>query len=384
MSDWKKSQDQVNFSQYQLGPRENYELLSPFVQPSPYGSEYHFGEEQSFSPLISPAITPNVNFNQLSFQSNPNQFTELTSPALQPLQSQKMDQLNLHTGHVQESPITEAYFNRNGSSPYIGPRKGYVPSPLVHSQPYSNSYESTSGTTLYELADTNMQRQGSNQFFSLLPPSSAAEIAIESNSGTPKIAPVTPSQLMQLNSGSQSEFCKPEPGKKPSRKKSTANLKPLLPFVQDASNAIPNTAQVLAYKSNYQTLLEGQGEHIGVGKDSQLASGVKHRKISHKEAEQQRRDKLKHAFKVVKAILPPMKDKNPSKVMVLKKAKEYILDIAHDKEQQYEELKQISLYVQQLKELIGQAGMQVPEHQKYIKTPRVKEANEGFGSDEDD
>ncbi|KAJ3326028.1 hypothetical protein HDV06_002413 [Boothiomyces sp. JEL0866] len=383
MTDWKKPQDQVNFNQYQQGPRENYELLSPFVQPSPYGSEYHFGEEQSFSPLISPAITPNVNFNQLSFQTSQNQFTELTSPALQPQQSHQLDQMNMHTGHIQESSMQEAYFNRNSSSPYIGPKKGYIPSPLVSSQPYSNSYESTSGTTLYELTDTNMQRQGSNQFFSLLPPSSATDNIAESNSATPKIAPVTPSQLMQINSANN-EFSKPEPGRKSSRKKSNANLKPLLPFVQDSGKAAPNAAQMLAYKSNYQTLLEGQGEHLGVGKDSQLASGVKHRKISHKEAEQLRRDKLKHAFKIVKAILPPMKDKNPSKVMVLRKAKEYILDIVHDKEQQYEELKSVNAYVLQLQDLITQAGLQVPEYQKFSRTLRVKEANDGFGSDEED
>ncbi|KAJ3261777.1 hypothetical protein HK103_004728 [Boothiomyces macroporosus] len=380
MTDWKNPQDQVNFNQFQQGPRENYELLSPFVQPSPYGSEYHFGEEQSFSPLISPAITPNVNFNQLSFQTNSNQFTELTSPALQPQHSHQLEQMNMHGGHMQDSPMQESYFNRSSSSPYIGPKKGYVPSPLVSSQPFSNSYE-----------NTNMQRQASNQFFSLLPPSSASDSIVESNSATPKIAPVTPSQLMQLNSVNNNEFSKPEPGRKASRKKSNANLKPLLPFVQDSGKAAPTAAHVLAYKSNYQTLLEGQGEHLGVGKDSQLANGVKHRKISHKEAEQQRRDKLKHAFKVVKAILPPMKDKNPSKVMVLKKgnvlltlAKEYILDIIHEKEQQYEELKGVNAYVSQLQQLLTQSGIQFPEYQKYVKAPRVKEANDGFGSDEDD
>ncbi len=48
-------------------------------------------------------------------------------------------------------------------------------------------------------------------------------------------------------------------------------------------------------------------------------NGMVVKKISHKEAEQKRRDNLKNSFKKVKAVLPPMKEKAPSKVLILKK-----------------------------------------------------------------
>lgn len=49
-----------------------------------------------------------------------------------------------------------------------------------------------------------------------------------------------------------------------------------------------------------------------------MAGGVQVRKTSHKEAEQKRRDVLKNCFKIVKNVLPPMKEKAPSKVQILK------------------------------------------------------------------
>ena len=58
----------------------------------------------------------------------------------------------------------------------------------------------------------------------------------------------------------------------------------------------------------------------------QAYAGVK---ISHKEAEQKRRDVLKQAFDDVRAVLPPI-DKNPSKVCILQRARERILQLEEE------------------------------------------------------
>jgi hypothetical protein len=121
-------------------------------------------------------------------------------------------------------------------------------------------------------------------------------------------APLTPSQLMQMNK-------ERPPSRRSSKGSTTPSLKPLLPVTPTMR---PEDADILAHKSNYQTVVEGYGEAFGI-QDNSVSGTIKVKKTSHKEAEQKRRDNLKHHFKIVKQVLPPGRDKNLSKVMILKK-----------------------------------------------------------------
>ena len=74
----------------------------------------------------------------------------------------------------------------------------------------------------------------------------------------------------------------------------------------------------LESQSNYQNLLQGSGSVLGVMNDSELVMGVGQRKLTHKTAEQRRRDCLKSGYDELRDMLPNC-DKAASKVEVLKK-----------------------------------------------------------------
>lgn len=173
-----------------------YELLSPF----PYGFAFDVQEEMSFTPLISPAITPLIDMNNLSLYqaSNLYAFSPLNSPALLPI-------CNTHP-----TPPTRPKGTRNRS----GSRK----------------------------RDTEL--------------------------------PMTPSQLMELSF-------------------STTETR------LDAEGEEPATNSV------FKKVLED--------------TSTPYSKKTHKDAEQKRRDNLKVSFKMVKELLPPFKEKSPSKVLILKR-----------------------------------------------------------------
>ncbi|KAJ3043577.1 hypothetical protein HDV00_004677 [Rhizophlyctis rosea] len=131
------------------------------------------------------------------------------------------------------------------------------------------------------------------------------------------LAPITPSQLMKMDQRPKEVSIAPVPPSLVS-----PSLKPLLP--QGSASKNIDAAIRLAQKSNYQNILEGDTEVLGLQYSSDISTGVEIRRTSHKQAEQRRRDSLKQCFEELKQLLPPVEEKNPSKVIILKKAYEYI------------------------------------------------------------
>ncbi|SMY19934.1 unnamed protein product [Zymoseptoria tritici ST99CH_1A5] len=79
------------------------------------------------------------------------------------------------------------------------------------------------------------------------------------------------------------------------------NIKPLLP--EGASLHSPTHALLLASKSNYQNLLEGN--HLpGVNYPDSLSTGLTSKRTSHKVAEQGRRNRINEALKEMQSLLP--------------------------------------------------------------------------------
>jgi hypothetical protein len=89
------------------------------------------------------------------------------------------------------------------------------------------------------------------------------------------------------------------------RPRISPSIKPLLPGGPDAEEA---ASQLLASKSNYQRILEGN-TLPGVSYPSELSTNLTSKRTSHKIAEQGRRNRINSALQEIAALLPaPPKD----------------------------------------------------------------------------
>lgn len=86
------------------------------------------------------------------------------------------------------------------------------------------------------------------------------------------------------------------------RPKISPSIKPLLP--EGSTLHSPTHALLLASKSNYQNLLEGN-MLPGVSYPDSLSTGLTSKRTSHKVAEQGRRNRINEALKEMQALLPP-------------------------------------------------------------------------------
>ncbi|KAI8592096.1 hypothetical protein BDZ88DRAFT_408239 [Geranomyces variabilis] len=151
----------------------------------------------------------------------------------------------------------------------------------------------------------------------------AAAAAVAAN-GRLSLAPITPAQLMQLDNAQLSPedpsptLPTPAPS---SHSLISPSLKPLLP---SGSGKNRDAAIRLTEKSNYQNMREGNTDTIGLKYDGDVTTTVEAKRDCHKQAEQRRRDSLKQCFEDLRTLLPPIEEKNPSKVQVLKKSCQYI------------------------------------------------------------
>ncbi|KAJ2076936.1 hypothetical protein H4R24_005418 [Coemansia sp. RSA 988] len=80
----------------------------------------------------------------------------------------------------------------------------------------------------------------------------------------------------------------------------------------------------LATRSNYQNILDGNSEVLGLTYRTEFKSGLERRRTNHKNAEQKRRDSLKVCFQDLRDRLPNVDPKLVSKIYLLKKAGCYI------------------------------------------------------------
>ncbi|KAJ2723142.1 hypothetical protein GGI07_002845 [Coemansia sp. Benny D115] len=80
----------------------------------------------------------------------------------------------------------------------------------------------------------------------------------------------------------------------------------------------------LATKSNYQNILEGNSEFLGLKYRGEFKTGLERRRTNHKQAEQKRRDSLKLCFEDLKGRLTGLDPKLISKIYLLRKANAFI------------------------------------------------------------
>ncbi|KAJ3109094.1 hypothetical protein HDU97_009212 [Phlyctochytrium planicorne] len=368
------------------------DLMSPFSILPDLGS-FMDDDDLLLTPIISPAITPSLDFQRMSINQNHETFTPLTSPALHPRQHNEATPAIPPLAPAPRS--TERSRRTPLSSPYTVPRKrhsaappalppGALTSPALHptqrrqetaspdTSEYSTMTESSGAPNGFTPAPTApmahptssrsgrqskdkdgfvapsmpnpkrvKQQSKKTSMESLVSPQLSATSAntspalslaptayspsLSSNSpangptnvaASPSLAPITPSQLMRLQ--------KPAPmhGSATLNAMVSPSLKPILP---DTATISPDAAIRLAQKSNYQNMLEGDSEMLGLDYDGELSSGMEIKRTSHKQAEQRRRDSLKQCFEELKRVLPSLPEKNPSKVYLLKKSFDFIV-----------------------------------------------------------
>ncbi|KAJ1943404.1 hypothetical protein FBU59_002922, partial [Linderina macrospora] len=134
---------------------------------------------------------------------------------------------------------------------------------------------------------------------------------------SPGLTPITPAIAPRRPSGS---------GSNPT---TTPRMAPRTPIVAATSttNIVGLEADVvtrLATKSNYQNIIEGHSELLGLKYHTEFKSGLEKRRTNHKQAEQKRRDSLKLCFDDLKTRLPELNPKLISKIYLLNEANVFI------------------------------------------------------------
>ncbi|RUS14248.1 hypothetical protein BC937DRAFT_94128 [Endogone sp. FLAS-F59071] len=92
---------------------------------------------------------------------------------------------------------------------------------------------------------------------------------------------------------------------------------------------------------------------VGITYTTDIHSGIELRRTSHKAAEQKRRDSLKRCFDDLRGVIPDVTERNPSKVYLLKKSYDYILQLktqGHSKDRRILSLK---TQIREMREHLG-------------------------------
>ncbi|KAJ2899767.1 hypothetical protein IWW38_000855 [Coemansia aciculifera] len=148
---------------------------------------------------------------------------------------------------------------------------------------------------------------------------------------SPGLAPLTPSTLAPRRILS-SQMSTPTMGPLIGRHTSasvTPQMRPHSSMIAATSttNIVGLEADVvtrLATKSNYQNIMEGNSEFLGLSYKSEFKSGLERRRTNHKQAEQKRRDSLKTCFQALEKRLPDLDPKLVSKIYLLNRANAFI------------------------------------------------------------
>ncbi|KAJ1954333.1 hypothetical protein GGI12_005811, partial [Dipsacomyces acuminosporus] len=217
---------------------------------------------------------------------------------------------------------------------------------------------------------------------------------------SPAIAPLTPAIAPALNkrqsisgsSGAERQIAiAPNPSGGGSGSGSgpatvTPRMAPRTPIIAATSttNIVGLEADVvtrLATKSNYQNILEGNSELLGLKYHTEFKSGLEKRRTNHKQAEQKRRDSLKLCFMDLKTRLPELNPKLVSKIYLLNEANSYI---DHQKSKIDRQARLIDLLTRELQQRnVDVAAIIAPfveeEEEERKKMEDEKKAKEGKG-----
>lgn len=88
----------------------------------------------------------------------------------------------------------------------------------------------------------------------------------------------------------------------------------------------PHSHDVLFLKSNYQNLVDGTHQHLGLSSADKISNYLRSKKVMHKLAEQERRNRLNSAIRELSKVLGGEENKPAaSKAATVEKAAQYII-----------------------------------------------------------
>ncbi|CAB4425486.1 unnamed protein product [Rhizophagus irregularis] len=340
------------------------------------------------------------NSNSPNGQYNAN--TDLPSIITAPSLQEAMPNLSLGGNLVSDATNTHPPASISDSSDKISP---ITPSSLMKmkrklpNSPKSGQNESNSNLHHQQQQQQNQQNSQDQSQQMQLP---------SKDDDSTFIAPTPPTQLNQIrtnvvNTGSASPSSalgrksirsNPNassplalgPSKSPHSLKPTISpsLKPKLPGV-----LADEVAEQLAKKSNYRSILEGTAKSLGISYSSDVHSSLESRRTTHKAAEQKRRDSLKQSFDELKKVVPYQSTlnksnsnsgdvknndnknningksdgsmKNVSKLFLLKRAHDYIVELEQKSKVKDELIQKLN---DELDELKGVKRRKVEETEK--------------------
>lgn len=190
----------------------------------------------------------------------------------------------------------------------------------------SESGDSVSDVSLNLPLDTsNMTRSAPDYNKTAMPSpsrraSSSSQRHILPGPAVPVQRDVRPRPLMPAHGKSKSVSSSPALG--PQKSKASPDLRAILP-----GGMSPQVGAILASKSNYQHIVDGTYDQLNISYPEGMTQGLEIRRTSHKAAEQKRRDHLKECFESLRTILPDSPEPGASKVAILRKGYEHILQI---------------------------------------------------------
>lgn len=348
--------------------QQQQQWFSPFMGPSNGGILQHVTGNnnyiESFTPILSPSSTPQVSLHQLSLtaaaNSAFNNLSPLNSPALMPTLSYTDHQFHSLQQQDHNQDQNQLYdFNLPASS------ATFLPSTSTSSQSHGNSMQ---------------QKQPHSH-----PTPNSFQMSGHSNgdgSVTPlTLVPLTPSQLMQLSlngMGMNLDSSSQQQHINTSSSSTSVSLYPSNSNIDNATDTAHNNLD--SKKHTFSGKKRSSNENITSSvnlnapyRSRQLSSQQQQqpvRKVSHKEAEQKRRDNLKNCFNIVKAVLLTSGERALSKVQILKQARAHILDLRHEKSQVEAERDSLVRHVDLLERLVSEMGMDVPERPVTAYEPR--------------
>ncbi|KAJ3026270.1 UNVERIFIED_CONTAM: hypothetical protein HDU68_005936 [Siphonaria sp. JEL0065] len=359
-------------------------LMSPYINMGSYTDD----SELLLTPIISPAITPSVDFANMNLQAG--SFSPLSSPALRP--SIQADGSGTSTNPGVKRPTRRTSAHTVGGvkkkapprSPYTIPRANptvgvdplRISSPMLKptvprksssslspeaTSPGANegnngassfsssgsrapSTSSTSRDPLFKVPHLPASRMDSKESTKSVSERSSLQSLNDSRGEGDKVNAVTPGMLLYLKSDEEKEagYTNSDAatnsqmaGASGNRRKSAASalekgkfpspsLKPLLPALNTEESR--EAVSKLTQNSNYRNIMEGESDLIGFDA-SEMNFELEVKKEHHKVSEQKRRDSMKQNFDNLKHVLPQFSDKNPSKEKVLQFSREYIIKL---------------------------------------------------------
>ncbi|KAJ4295837.1 hypothetical protein N0V88_004539 [Collariella sp. IMI 366227] len=261
--------------------------------------------DMSFTPLVSPAVTPlDTHFAVDShFGVSSAYFSPLTSPALHAQTDPLAMFDHIHSVVTTSSPVDMDMDSSNlPAIPNLTPgdlakkmRKNAAKARAksgIKQSPISKPLRRRTATTpsmnaqmLSELAESAEHNQDSH----LLPRPMLQTSSSSTTGVTDSEDSVSPEALNDMTHIEMP----PPPIPKP-------RIKPLLPGGPDAEEA---ASHLLATKSNYQRILEGN-TLPGVSYPSELSTNLTSKRTSHKIAEQGRRNRINSALQEIATLLP--------------------------------------------------------------------------------